>query len=323
MKAFKFIFFILFSLSSNAFGQDSEVLINEPQYDRMIFNEPQSELVNSVSAPVTMSLAPVSRFKGLPAVDVYCAIPLSGAGAGMGFGIFSKGLELERLSAKQTLELRFGGDFYFTQYAHKKLGTVPLAAPQSGEAKVSLSQTNFGLNAVARFMMVSEKDKFSPYIDLFTGMRGFSADMNINPTSYQHGYEDNTCSNLSSVTQWNYGATFGLMYSITKNIKLNTGIMYTTSNRQGSIDNIKEARIAEGNVYTNKSATPRDFFVLKAGITFLVDKKEMKEKRSCCCCDSDDDDDAVSSGLLWALLYSAGNAASKNNQVNLNPKISK
>lgn len=323
MKAFPFIFFVSLTLGTTAFGQDSEVLMQNPIPDAMVVSAPETEMASPPLAPVLATPAKVSRFKGLPALDVYCAIPLSGAGAGMGFGMFSKGLELERLSAKQTLEVRFGGDFYFTQYAHKKLGTVPLAAPQNGEAKVSMSQMNFGVNAVARFLLVSEPDKFSPYLDLFTGLRGFSADMTIRPTSYQPGYDESTSTNLSTFTQWNYGATLGLMYSITKNIKLNTGIMYTTSNHQGSIDNVKAARIAEGNVYTDKAATPRDFFVLKAGITFLVDKKEMKEKRSCCCCDCDDDDDVVSSGLLWALLYSAGNAASKNNQVNLNPKISK
>ncbi len=322
MNAFKTIFFFLLIPGLTAFGQDIEVLANDPAQDEMVVNAPELKIQSLLPVTVSTPAAPVSRFYGLPSVDIYCALPLSGAGAGMGFGMFSKGLELERLSSKQRLELRFGGDFYFTQYAHKKLGTVPLVAPQSGEAKVSMSQTNFGLNAVARFILVSEPDKFSPYLDLFTGIRGFSADMNVRPTSYQPGYDESTYSNLSTFTGWNFGASFGLMYSITKNIKLNTGIMYTTSNRQGEIDNIKSARIAEGNVYTYKSATPRDFFVLKAGITFLVDKREVKEKRSCCCCDCDESE-VHSSGLIWAFLYSAGNAASKANQIKLNPKISK
>lgn len=322
MKAFPFIFFGFSIFGTTAFGQDSEVLMQNPTPDAVVVTAPETETASPPLAPVLATPAEISRFKGLPALDVYCAIPLSGAGAGMGFGMFSKGLELERLSAKQTLEVRFGGDFYFTQYAHKKLGTVPLAAPQNGEAKVSMSQMNFGMNAVARFALVSETGKFSPYLDLFTGMRGFSADMTIRPTTYQPGYDESTHSNLSSFTQWNYGATLGLMYSITQNIQLNTGLMVTTGNRPGQIDNVKTARIAEGNVYTEKSSTPRDFFVLKVGITFLVDKKEMKEKKSCCCCDCEEND-VHSSGLIWALLYSAGNAATKSNQINLNPKISK
>ncbi len=321
MKRTKFIGLCFLLSTCLAIGQDSDILLPPSPVNEVIVNTP--EPVPAISNP-SLSANRATKapgFKGLPAIDIYGAIPINGRGAGMGFGMFSSPLQIGTPGTQSKLEMRLGGDFYFVQYDRKKLGTVPLLVPQTGDAKVTVSQYNYGINAVARFMLVSESAKLIPYADLFTGMRGFSTDMDITPTSKQVGYEASSSTNLSSATHWNYGLTLGLMYSVTTNIKLTTGIMYSSSPQQGLIDNVKGARVQEGIVFTDKMRTPNNVVILKFGLTVLVRSSESGNKD--CCCECDCHHHHRSSGAFWALLASAGSMSQKSNAVRVNTRPSK
>lgn len=252
----------------------------------------------------------------LPSIDIYATVPRYGMGAGLGFGFFSQGFVLEQFGPQQKLEFRLGGDFYFLQYNQHKLGTMPLAAPQTGDAKVKLTQNNFGLNLVGRFVLVSGSARINPYLDIFAGLRGFSSDIYITPLKPQLGYESNTSTNLSMVNQWNYGATFGMMFSINEYIKINTGLMYTTSSQGGQIENIRDARIEGANIVTNKINTPRDFWVFKVGIILLVDKSKKESHCDCCCKRSQ----SSGSGIF---IPSLGGGSLKSNSVNFKSRPSR
>lgn len=297
--------FIALVLAGQVFGQESDI-------------PALPEAANE--SPLKMAPIPTSKFTGLPVMDLYAALPLQGIGAGMGFGVFSKALVLEESSRKQKLELRLGGDFYFVQYGYKKLGTMALAAPQNGEAKVSLNQHNFGLNAVARFSLTSEKARLSPYLDLFAGMRGFSTGMNIRPLNYQPGYEENTSRNLSTTTHRNYGASLGLLYRVNKQISINTALMYSTSRQSGQIENIHAARIDGNAIRIDKTGTPLDFMVLKLGVSFSIEKSEPKKQRCCCDCDCCDGHGVRSA---WFGVPVGSGPALKSNGVNINTRPSK
>lgn len=218
------------------------------------------------------SLRPLWQEDGLPSLDIYGAIPRCSRGGGAGFGVFSKPLTLEQFSPATKLHLRLGADFYFLQNFHKNMGTVPLVAPQTGDAKAKMTQNNFGINAVARFLISSSDCKISPYLDVFAGLRGFSNDLIITPIQYQSGYESSTSTNLSSTTHWNYGATIGMMYSLCKWAMINTGFMWTTSNQFGEMVNVNTAKVEGGSIITENMSTPKNAFVFKVGFTFLIRK---------------------------------------------------
>lgn len=296
---------IAFLMASTGFGQhaDSLNLPSGPNQQGLKNTQPTA-----------------SKFTGLPAMDLYAAIPLQGIGAGMGIGVFSKALILEESSRKNRLELRLGGDAYFVQYGYKNLGTMALASPQNGEAKITLNQHNFGFNAVARFSFVSEKARLSPYFDLFAGMRGFTTGMNIRPLNYQPGYEENTSRNLSTTTHLNYGASLGLLYAVNKNLSINSALMYSTSNVSGQIENIHAARIDGNAIRIDKTRTPMDFFVVKLGVTFLIEKSEPKSRNCCCNCDCCDRHDVDG---IWFGRTNGSGSVLKSNEVNIQTRPSK
>jgi len=160
---------------------------------------------------------------------------------------------------------------YFLQNAYRELGIRPLLAPQTGDARISISQSNFGLNLVGRFLF-DYTNRITPYIDIFTGMRVFSTDIQVKPLVVQEGYEKSTSINISEIAHWNYGATVGLLYSLNKSFKLNVGFMYTTSSQYGEIENVKMARLEGNTLAVQKMYTPKYTYTFKVGFTFLIPK---------------------------------------------------
>ncbi|MDI1354145.1 MAG: hypothetical protein PSX36_04460 [bacterium] len=226
--------------------------------------------LNQSSSPRT--LRTLWQDEGLPSLDIYGAIPHCAIGGGAGFGVFAKPFTLEQFSPVTKLQLRFGADFYCLQNLHKNLGTVPLVAPQTGDAKVKINQNNYGFNVVARFLISTDNGKLTPYLDVFTGLRGYSSNLIITPIQYQSGYESSSSTNLSSTAHWNYGATIGLMYSLNSWAIINTGIMYATTNQFGEMVNVSTAKVEGGTVITENQSTPKNAIVFKVGFTFLIKK---------------------------------------------------
>jgi hypothetical protein len=249
-------------------------------------------------------------------MDVYGTVPLKQCGWGLGFGVFSPGKKIGMINPYLPIHLRFGGDFYWAELDRKHLGTLPLSAPQLGDAKVRLSQNNIGLNAVARFSLPYSK-KFTPYLDLFAGYRYFGSGMSITPLQRQEEYEESTSKNLSSTNQFCYGGTAGVLISLNSSIKFNAGLMITSSNKIGEITDIARARVESGNIIAQNINTPKDMFILKVGFTFILndDNDNKENKKSCCNCDT-----YRSSGTTWGGGRVRG---TKPNSVKINVRPSK
>jgi hypothetical protein len=249
-------------------------------------------------------------------MDVYATVPLKQCGWGLGFGVFGPGKKIGMINPYLPIHLRFGGDFYWAELDRKHLGTLPLSAPQLGDAKVRLSQNNIGLNAVARFSLPYSK-KFTPYLDLFAGYRYFGSGMSITPLQRQEDYEESTSKNLSSTNQFCYGGTFGVLINLNSNIKFNTGLMITSSNKIGEITDIARARVESGSIIAQNMNTPKDMFILKVGFTFILndDNNTKENKKNCCNCST-----SRSSGTSWGSVRSSG---TKSNSVKINVRPSK
>src|SRR4051812_29260880 len=106
-------------------------------------------LLAQVAAPaLSNTVASTLRKDNKAVFDMYGVIPQTHKGGGFGMGIFSPALGASVFGSGA--EFRLGGDFYVTGLDHKSMNDVPLIAPQTGTAKVRLSETLFGFNAVAR-----------------------------------------------------------------------------------------------------------------------------------------------------------------------------
>lgn len=274
----------------------------------------------SISAQETQSvtpLAPLAKkkdFDKLPTLDLYATVPLKQCGWGMGFGVFGPGFKVGMVNPYLPIHLRFGGEFYLQEMNHRFLGKVPLSSPQIGDANVRLSQNNLGFNFVGRFSTPYSK-KFTPYFDAYIGVRNFWTGMSITPLQQQEGYENETSKSLSNSWQFTYGASAGFMYSLGKHVKLNTGIMYGTSNKIGQIVDIAKAKVDNGNIVTQNVNTPKEMFTLKLGFTFIIDDSESKSKR-CCSCNGSSNTSSRSTGT-W------GSSGTKSNNVNVNVRPAK
>jgi hypothetical protein len=244
----------------------------------------QSSFAQDADKPQNKS---TSGIPSLPAIDIYGAVPIEFKGFGGGFGIFSEPFNLGIKGAANPLQVRFGGDFYFAELNRKKLDNVALAAPQIGDARVRLSQTNLGVNAVARFSL-PYSSIITPYLDIFGGIRGYYAGMNITPKVKQSGYESSTSESLSNDWHFAYGATGGVLISINEWVKLNTGLMFTTSHQVGEGFNVLNARVENGSIVGDNMLNPKDMLVLKVGITFLFEGSNSESGRrgrsNCCNC---------------------------------------
>ncbi len=260
--------------------------------------------------PTPLSPKLENKIKGRPSLEIYGAKPINAAGDGwgFGFGLYSKPIIIEQIDKNQFVKLSIGSDVYFLQNVYRELGTLPLLAPQSGDARISMTQENYGVNVVAR-LMFDHSSKITPYMDVFTGLRAFSTNIRIEPLDPQAGYEESTSQNISELTHWNYGASVGLLYSLGKSAKINVGLMYTTSPLSGQLENVHTARIEGGSISAEKMNTPNNTVTLKFGLTFLLPKSA-----PACGCEGK----ANRNIGFWGGLFSGGGGGGLGNNVNIN-----
>jgi hypothetical protein len=218
----------------------------------------------------------------LPSLDAYATIPVRQCGAGFGANLLSKPFTVMHWDMSHPVQMRLGGEFYWAEMEHRNLSDVPLAAPQMGNAKVRFTENVLGFNAMARFSMPYSQ-KIIPYVDVFGGYRGFSSSMDITPYQYQPGYQRSSSQNLSTVGQLNYGATFGLMASLSPNVKFNAGMMYTYSKSVNEIVDINSAQMNADGVNANQTLTPLGMWIAKVGFTFMLDGSNRSSGCNCNC----------------------------------------
>jgi hypothetical protein len=227
------------------------------------------------NSAATKTFAPANPVKtstvsGLPSLDVYATIPVKQCGAGFGANLLSKPFTVMHWDMSHPVQMRLGGEFYWAEMEHCYLSNVPLASPQTGNARVRFTENVFGFNGVARFSMPYTQ-KIIPYVDVFGGFRGFSSSMDITPYQYQPGYQRTNSQSLANVGQLNYGATFGVMASLGPNVKFNAGMMYTYSKSVNEMMDIKTAQVTVDGVNGNQSPVPQGMWIAKVGLTFLID----------------------------------------------------
>jgi hypothetical protein len=207
-------------------------------------------------------------------MDVYGTIPIKKCGWGLGTNVFSPGLSFGNF------EMRVGGSFYWSSLVHRKIDNVPLLAPQTGDAKIRLTNNIFGLDGVLRLSLPYDKDLI-PYVDLFVGRRFFTANMNITPntpannntnttyTTSNSNYQNSTSQSLCSINQFNYGATIGILASLSESVKFTAGIMYTYSPEIGEVVDVKKTRLEGGAIVSENMNTVHGMFIAKVGFTFI------------------------------------------------------
>ncbi len=273
-------------------------------------------MVNAQKGVLSATPLPsLSTVSSLPSLDIFGAIPIKDCGGGAGFNILSKPLNIGNINYNSPLQVRFGGEFYFTTLHHQSLGTVPLSDPQEGNARVKLHDDMYGLNAMARFSMPYSK-RITPYLDVFAGLRAFSAGMNITPEVHIPGNEVSTSQNLSSIGQFNYGATLGFLVSLGEYVKFNTGLMLTRSDAKNEFTNIKKTYVdVTGNIVTEKMQTLRDVFVLKVGFTFLLRRSNN--------CNSYNRNGMYRSRTTYGSYYGGGIGGGRSNRVNISTRPSR
>jgi hypothetical protein len=238
-------------------------------------------LSKNINAQETVTVQPRPRpnvnpqltSPALPSLDLYGTIPVKYCGAGLGLIVLSNPFTVAHLDPFRPIQVRFGGEFYWSQFDHKNMGELPLSAPQTGNATVRLNENVFGLNAVTRFSLPWSA-KITPYVDLFAGLRGFTSGMSITPDIYQKYNQKSTSENLSSMAQFNYGITGGFMASLGKSVKLNVGLMYSYCAKPGEMVNVKSAQMEAGTMVADNMPTPKSMLMAKVGFTFLLDKSK-------------------------------------------------
>lgn len=216
-----------------------------------------------------------------PLLDAYVIAPKGFNGGGFGMGGFSPALSLPMLSTNA--ELRLGGDFYFTGLDRRKFANVPLLAPQSGDAKVKLNETMFGINFVARLTMPWD-EKVSPYIDGFAGLRAITTGMDVTPNQPQIGYENTTSNNIDGSYRLHYGVAGGLLIALGKDVKLNMGVVYSHSDHPGSVSNIRTASLENGSVVMDQKLLAQNMILFKLGVTVRIDPSKSRGHDCNCNC---------------------------------------
>jgi hypothetical protein len=237
-------------------------------------------VAQNVPASLSRSLTTNAK-ENSPIFDFYAVAPRNLNGFGFGMGGFSPAL---RTSSFGGPEIRFGGDFFFTGLDRKTIKNVPLLSPQTGTAKVKLNESMFALDGVVRISFPWSA-VVSPYVDGFAGLRYTGANITVTSDQYQPGYERSTSDNLDDAIAFHYGVAGGLMVSVTKDIKLNAGVVFSRSNNPGKISNIQTANMQGSGLVMDKKALSSDVMIFKLGLTFRINTSKLRnDSHTCECC---------------------------------------
>ncbi len=227
------------------------------------------------------SIAPVApnAKNNFAIMDIYMISPRNLNGLGFGMGVFSPALGIG--ASNKGLNIRLGGDYFFSGLDRKTIHNVPLLAPQTGNAKVRLTQNFLAVNAAAR-LSLPWNEKVSPYADFFAGFGMHTTGITVTPNEYQLGYERSTSNNIDAVARFNYGAAAGILISLHQDVKLNAAILYTHTDNPGQITDLRSAGVESGNLLLNKKGLENGSYFFKLGITVLL-RPSGKTSSNCPC----------------------------------------
>ncbi|MGZ3883897.1 MAG: hypothetical protein ACXVPD_06840, partial [Bacteroidia bacterium] len=162
-------------------------------------------------------------------------------------------------------QLRLGGNIFYSSLDKCMVQDVPLAAPATGNSRVTVDNSLFGFNSALR-LSLPYTCKVIPYVDVFAGVSDFSTTADIMPYSTRH----TTSQPMYDFVSMDYGGAAGLMISLGKDWRLDLGVIYTNYMNQGKMVDAQTARLESGAVTTDRMATPLDMFTIKAGFTYCI-----------------------------------------------------
>jgi hypothetical protein len=193
---------------------------------------------------------------------------------GFGFGVFGEALDFSGKkhnvgltnSSRSGLvpQIRFGGNFYYSELDQKRVYDAPLLPPASGNSKVTVNNSLWGFNFATR-LSLPYSCKVIPYLDLFSGLADFSTSLDIQPYNY---IKSGSSQHLYDFASLSYGGGLGLMVPLGKYWKLDLGVTYTNFMNAGKMVDPQSARLELGSVEVDRMDTPRDMVTFKAGITY-------------------------------------------------------
>jgi hypothetical protein len=121
---------------------------------------------------------------------------------------------------------------------------------------------HYGLHGMARFSSNKDIRKYAPYVDVYGGVRGASANISVyyaESQSHQPNYEETVSSSYS----FGYGAGAGMLIRMGKASMLDVGIMWQSMPRTKYIDmnSVDAARLSYETV-----STPPGTLMFKIGL---------------------------------------------------------
>jgi hypothetical protein len=216
------------------------------------------------------------------ASEIYGVCPIgytgntTNAGGGMGFGYFSKPFHIVPISSKNKtnemfygpLNFQFGGNMYFGYMGGKTFKDVPLVAPESGNAKVSFDNWLTSINPSVRLTSSMFDGKVMPYAEVFAGWRHTSSSLAVTPNDYSQKGTDSTIHSSHAI---NVGVAGGVMFEITKGVRLDVGALWSHSEVMGSSVDINSIHRDGDAIDVTSVDSPFDYVIIKAGISFDID----------------------------------------------------
>lgn len=228
---------------------------------------------------VLFSIAFLSEAKAQSIFEINGNSPLSLnspkliTGGGAGFGFYTPPINIIEARRKKLgsnnpspLCLRFGGYFYFDGVGQKTFKEIPLLNG-TGNASVNFSNSLTGINFSAKLSSSLINGRIIPYAEGFTGLRYFSSGMTITPDDDDENPNSITISKTSGI---NFGATGGLLFRITDEFYIDTGVMWTHSEVPGEYVDVKSLQQIGNNIGYKSAKLPNDFLVFKLGVTGYI-----------------------------------------------------
>lgn len=234
----------------------------------------------SLFLSVLFFLAIFSEANAQSVVEINGTAPLSLnsakliSGGGAGFGFYTPPIDIieaRRRTIKSNnpspLCLRFGGYFYFDGVGQRTFKGIPLLSG-TGNANVNFSNSLTGINFSAKLSSSLINGRIIPYAEGFTGLRYFSSSMTITPDDKDEKSNSITISKTSGI---NFGATGGLLFRITDEFYIDTGVMWTHSEVPGEYVDVRSLQQIGNNIGYRAEKLPNDFLVFKLGVTGYID----------------------------------------------------
>lgn len=174
-------------------------------------------------------------------------------------------------------EARVGAGIDFLHFGRsKKVEDLVFNTPNNDKGYSRLENYSFDIQIAPKF--IYNAGKISPYIDLFTGIRGFYSTQTNTFNKQVQGYEKSSSNTLLQNAVVHSGGSVGLIYNLTSSVAFDLRFSYSTGagikfTDLGSArkDPAYESNILYRNTNTVKNS---DLFIFRIGVLFKLERNE-------------------------------------------------